>query len=121
VFEGQFAEGVSEIQKARELESDFSDPIGGLAYAYARAGKTQEARKLLSELQRRSNQTYVIPQEIAVVYAALGDHDQAIVWLQEEFEVCGVGCTALKVSVQVDSLRSDPRFIALLQSLKFPP
>src|SRR5271157_5629595 len=59
VMQGQFDEGISEIQKARDLESDFADPIGGLAFAYARAGKTKEARKFLSQLQRSSNRTYV--------------------------------------------------------------
>jgi hypothetical protein len=61
--------------------------------------------------------TYLSPVFPAIVYAGLGDADQAIRWLEK---ACEQKCGAV-IFLQIDhhwhSLRSEPRFIALLQKL----
>src|SRR6266705_3200633 len=47
-----------------------------LGYAYAKAGKRREARKVLQSLKQRSGAEYVPPFCVALVYAGLGDRDQ---------------------------------------------
>jgi hypothetical protein len=47
------------------------------------AGKREESQKLLAELLELSKQRYVSPASVAVVYAALGDKDQAFAWLDK--------------------------------------
>ena len=44
-------------------------------------GKTAEARNILNEFLKRSERQYVSPDEIALVYASLGEKDQAFAWL----------------------------------------
>jgi len=51
---GAFLEAVAEFQRAVALSPNVTDYKGGLGYAYARAGKRVEARKLLDELKERS-------------------------------------------------------------------
>jgi hypothetical protein len=46
--------------------------------AYAASGKRSEAEKLLSDLKKRSNPGYSHASEIAVIYAALGEKNQAM-------------------------------------------
>ena len=57
--------------------------MSALGNAYAREGKTADARKLLGELQQRSKQRYVSWCHIANIYAGLGENDQAFASLEK--------------------------------------
>jgi hypothetical protein len=71
-------------------------------------------------LKEPSKWTYLSPYDIAVVYAGLGERDQALAWLERAYqERCGF-ITVLKVDPRLDSLRSDPRFQDLVRRMNFP-
>jgi len=53
IASGKYAEGLSELQLARNLMGTNPWADGQLAYAYALSGQTEPARQLLSELLRR--------------------------------------------------------------------
>jgi hypothetical protein len=91
----------------------------GLGYAYARAGKSAEARALLSELKEQ--QRYVSWYDFAVIYAGLGEKDQAFAALKKAYELRDIRLTIMKVSPVWDPLRSDPRFQDLLRRISLPP
>ncbi|MBS1828842.1 MAG: hypothetical protein JST93_26300 [Acidobacteria bacterium] len=80
-----------------------------LAHCQARTGHRAEAEQALSRLTAASNR--------AIVYAGLGDIARAIEWLdkarlnQESY----VGLA--RVSPELDPLRNDPRFRALLDTI----
>ena len=52
--------------------------------------------------------------QIARVYAALGDVDQALTWMTRAFEERSNYIAYLAVDLDVDPLRRDPRFQALV-------
>jgi hypothetical protein len=54
--------------------------------------------------------------QIAKVYAALGESDQAFQWLEKAYEGHRL-LLWLKVDPEYDPLRSDPRFSALLRKM----
>src|SRR5262249_17369285 len=58
--------------------------------------------------------------EVAFIYAALGEKDQAIEWLEKAYEVRDQGLAFLKVDPPLDPLRSDPRFERILRRMNFP-
>src|ERR1700740_1284337 len=95
--------------------------VANLASAYAVSGSKNEAAKLLSDLKTRAKPSYSYAPEIAVVYAALGDRDQAMNWLQQGYE--GRFNPSVLLRPGFDSLRSDPRFqelyAALVSFIKF--
>jgi len=68
-------DAITELQKAVQLSA--GSPTC-LARAYAGSGKRSEAEKLLSDLKKRSNPGYSHASEIAVLYAALGEKNQAM-------------------------------------------
>jgi len=94
--------------------------VSALAHAYARAGDKTEAEKLLAELVAESNKQYVSPYYLAVVYVGLGRDQQAMDWLEKAFADRSNGLVFLKVEPELDSLRANPRFIALQKKLGFP-
>jgi tetratricopeptide (TPR) repeat protein len=91
-----------------------------LAGAYAQIGRTDETHKILSELLKPGAYPYVAPADIASVYVWMGDADRAMEWLQKAYSERSFAMVYLKVHPGYDALRQDPRFLQLLQRLKFP-
>jgi hypothetical protein len=54
---------------------------------------------------------------IAIIYAGLGDRDDAFVWLDRAIENREFGAVLLDVQIWLDDLRSDPRYEARLKKL----
>jgi TolB-like protein/DNA-binding winged helix-turn-helix (wHTH) protein/Tfp pilus assembly protein PilF len=108
---------IAEFRKAMDLGAS-SQVEADLAHAYAVSGQTAEARKILGELIERSTHAYISPFDIAVVYAGLGDHEQAFAWLEKAYDEQARPMLGLKVNPRLDPLRSDPRFIALVRRMK---
>ncbi len=76
-----------------------------------------EAQKMLDELLELSQQEYVEPYFIALIYTALDEKDQAFTWLEKAYEEHFATMAVLKVDPMFDSLRDDPRFKSLLQRM----
>ena len=119
-IKGMRADALAQFQKARQLENTFADTLGGLGYAYALAGKTGEARQALEELRLMSQRSYVPPFDLAIIYIGLGNKEEAFVQLNRAVDDRGIVCAFWKVLPEVDSLRPDPRFAALLQRVGLP-
>jgi len=111
---GSFPEAVAECK--RSASGSGHDPIreAGLGRAYALAGETGEARKILAQLNTLSSASYVPPYVLAMVHAALGEKDQAFTWLDKGYQQRDPYLVRLRVDEAMDPLRSDPRFPALL-------
>src|SRR5262249_15930372 len=92
-----------------------------LADVYAAAGRTEEARKIISKMEQEAKRTYIYSVAFAVPYAIMGDTDRALEWLEKKLQAPGTGLTALKVDPTWDRLRSDPRFQDLLLRAGFRP
>jgi serine/threonine-protein kinase len=93
--------------------------LPGMAFTYAKMGRTEEAHQALNELIERSKNTYVSPSAIARVYFALGDNDQGIAWLERGYEERDIGMIGIRKNPVYDNVRSDPRFKALMKKMNF--
>jgi len=101
-------EATAELRKAVELSGGSATCTANLARAFALSGKRNEAIQLLDTLKKRSSDTYSNASEIAVVYAALGDVDQAMAWLERGYgERFNPG---VLLRPGFDALRADRRF-----------
>ena len=117
---GMFEQAIGELEKARVLFGSSPARLAELAHAYAVAGKRAEARKGLNELNELSKRRYVEADLIALIHIGLGDHDQALKWLERAYEERAVKLVLLKVDPRLDPLRSVPRFQDLLRRMNFP-
>ena len=118
VLDCRFDEAIATYQKAKEMDaaSKFVDSL--LATAYAAAGRRDEALALLQQVLELAEREYVSPVSIAYIYAALGDHDGAFTQLQIAAQDRDPNLLGLKSNPSFDSLREDPRYSALLASMK---
>jgi tetratricopeptide (TPR) repeat protein len=111
-----YQEAIDMVQKAIDLSGDHSK-IAALGRVYALSGKKDEARKVITELKALAKQRYISPYCFALIYASLGEKDQAINWLQSAYKNHVSELIYMKVDPYLDKLRSDPRFTALLKKV----
>jgi DNA-binding winged helix-turn-helix (wHTH) protein/TolB-like protein/Flp pilus assembly protein TadD len=112
---GLYEKAIIESKKAVDLSGNSTRVRSGLGQVYAMAGKYAEARKVIAELQTESKQRYVSPLYIALIYATLGENDQAFSWLEKAFEDRACWLIELGIEPSWDKLRSDPRFTDMLR------
>ncbi|MGH7731068.1 MAG: protein kinase domain-containing protein [Candidatus Eiseniibacteriota bacterium] len=91
-----------------------------LAYAWAAAGERARVEAMLPAILERWRAGDVSPYSIGNIYAALGDRDQAFVWLERALEDRDRMMTSLAVHPRLDPLRGDPRFGSLLARMNLP-
>jgi TolB-like protein len=116
VEKGMYEEAIQQFQKL----GDQPHALGHMGNAYARIRREAEARALISELQKQLQNTGVGRYEIALVYAGLGEKDEAFAWLEKSFVARDKGLTYLKIDPCLDPLRSDPRFQDLVKRVGLP-
>ena len=116
---GMFEEAIAASQKAITVTQGPARilAMAGLGHVYAVSGRKTEARKILAELQRLSEHSYVQATDVALVYAGLDDKDKAFAWLDKAYEEHSFTLSNLKVEPRFDPLRSDPRFADLLRRI----
>ena len=123
VTRGMHQQAIAELQKALTFTKGEPLVLGALAHAYARAGRREEALKLVGELKRiqaergRGNMP-TFP--FIWAYAGLGDKDQAFAWLESSYQERRDRMVWLNVDPLLDPLRSDPRFHDLVHRMGLP-
>ena len=86
---------------------------------YARGGYRGAMRLRAQLAVRRSQQRYVAPTSIAGFYAAAGEKELALDWLEKAYEERDVQLVRIK-GPKWDILRDHPRFQALLRKMNLP-
>jgi serine/threonine protein kinase/Tfp pilus assembly protein PilF len=84
-LKGQLSEAATECQTARGLNDDPA-VLAFLAHVYAASGKRDDALQILAQMNDLAKQRYVPAYGFAVVYAGLGEKDQAFQWLQRSLQ-----------------------------------
>jgi len=99
-------EAIAEAQ--RNLNVSGTRGLATLGFVLARAGRVDEARRVLATLLDRARRTEGSAIDVAVVNAALGENDEAFAWLDRSVEE-----RSFQVELREDlvaSLESDPRY-----------
>jgi tetratricopeptide (TPR) repeat protein len=118
---GDYAEAIECLLPTVAANPRLKAYITPLAYAYAVSGQRSEAVKLLDELREQAKQRSISAYYIALIYAGLGEKDQAFVWLEKAYQENADGIIFLKVEPGFDGLRSDPGFHDLLRRMRLAP
>jgi Flp pilus assembly protein TadD len=117
---GRYDEALAEIRKAVGLMRGNPEPLVILGYMCAVSGRRREARRVLDKMLKLSEQRYISPLFIAIVYAALGDKARAYEWLETACEERSY-IQLLALIPVFDSLRSDPPFADMLRRIGLVP
>jgi TolB-like protein/Tfp pilus assembly protein PilF len=118
---GRFEEAIAALEEARSSSGANPASLAGLGHACAIAGHRDRATKLLGEMQAISQHRYVSAFQTAILYVGLDERDLAFEWLRRAVEEKDVWLVWLKREPRFDTLRSDPRFNTILQTMGLAP
>ena len=83
-------------------------------YLLAAAGQEAEARAHLQAMLDARTESYVAPAAIATVLIGLGEHEQALDWLETAVDQRSREALFLRSARIYDPLREHPRFLELM-------
>jgi TolB-like protein/tetratricopeptide (TPR) repeat protein len=122
LLEDKSDEAVTEMERVVHAIPESSYYRGYLGYVYARAGKTVEARKVLSELIEDARVKYVSWLGIAYIYAGLGEKDHSFAALELAYQQGDTRMDAIRARAELYPFwKSDRRFAELLRKIGLPP
>jgi DNA-binding winged helix-turn-helix (wHTH) protein/TolB-like protein/Flp pilus assembly protein TadD len=111
---GMHGDAIAELQKAVELHRTDRN-LSELGHGYALAGRKDEAKQLVKELEELSTRRYVSPVNVAKIYAGLEEKERMFEWLHKGYADRSDHLLKLGIDPAFDSVRSDPRFQDLLR------
>jgi len=117
--QGLYEEAATALHKSLVLRGANEEEVAGLLDAGALGAEAYWLWQL-DFSRERAKREYVEPNQFAVIYAYLGEKDEAFEWLEKAFEEGG-SMGALKVDPRYDPLRDDPRFQDLLRRMNLLP
>lgn len=116
-----YPEALAELQAAVKLTDGAAFPVAAYGEALAASGDRRGAEHVLAQLKERASKGYVSGYDIALIYAGLGDHDQAFRALEQAERDHASMLPYITWDRRADPLRRDPRFAKVLQTLRLPP
>jgi TolB-like protein/DNA-binding winged helix-turn-helix (wHTH) protein/Flp pilus assembly protein TadD len=117
LLQGAKEPALAELARAAELSGHTSSAESCLGQAFAMCGRKIEAQQILQALITKSKDHYVGSLNIARIYAGLGDRDRAFEWLDKAYRKYESEWPLALADPMWDTLRSDPRFAALLKRI----
>jgi len=133
-LKGSYTESIAEIRGAMEKATYLggsglatptglrNDPrlIALIGWVHARSGHRAEALGIARKLKASAESEPEVARELAAIYAALGDNEQAFFWLDKTYQLDRTELGELKCAPELQNLRSDPRFRDLLRRMNLP-
>ena len=118
VAKGMYPEGIAAYQESIRLGENSPSLQIYLGHAYAKAGERRKAQAILKRLEQ--SEEYVSQGELAILYAALGEREQAFASLERAYAAHDLQLQYLGTDPAYDDLRADPRLTALLRRIGLP-
>lgn len=115
IAQGRVDEAIEGLEKAGADRGQIAqNSRSALAYAYAKKGRTADARKLDDEMEAASKVQYVAPCERVPTQIALGNPKRAVELLRQCYEVRESSFVFIKVDPRFDPLRGRQDFQELV-------
>lgn len=114
---GQPEIGIARLQQGLALRPGSGQLLALVAFAHANAGRRNEAIKILNELEKRPDGALSAAPNMALAWAALGDHDKAFALLERAAEDRMFLARTVIVEPGFAELRKDARYAALVRRM----
>ena len=114
---GMWDQSFVEFHEALALSERSAEDLASLGFACGAAGRTGEARAILSELEALATRRYISAVYFAAIHAGLGNTDEACDGLERAFAERSSWLVFLRVDPWWDGLRATRRFKRLLKQM----
>ena len=117
---GRLEEAEAALQQAVKLSGGAPFALSYLGNFHARRGCTEDAMKVLAELDRQKERRYVSAMHFAIVHAGLGDVDRVFDYIERAYEERTHMLLFVPIDPSFEGIRGDPRYGGLLRRLATP-
>jgi TolB-like protein/Tfp pilus assembly protein PilF len=114
---GLFGEALHEMEQIPETRRNHRITLRVWVEIYALAGMRDQAKQALTRLLEEYARGGIPASYVAAGYAAVGDRDNAVEWLGRALAARDAFASVANAYPAFDSVRSDPRYIALMEQL----
>ena len=114
---GMFREAIAARQRRRQLAGWDATETAALKEAASTSEPAVYWKKRLEQEIEESRNELPMPFEMAAIHAQLGEKDLAFEWLDKAIENRSYPVMFLRVTPDIDPLRSDPRFADALRRI----
>ncbi len=111
----QFPEAIQQLKVAARLAEESTETQAALAMAYAASGDRANAARITGRLENLRGRRYVLPYNIAKIYAAGNDRTRAFDWLETAYEGGNPDLIELNSEPVFDCLRTDRHLAQLMR------
>ena len=116
---GNYKEAIDPLKRSTDAAVS-AHYLAMLGLGYAKANRVADANQVLSELRNRSKEGLVSVFDLASVYLALGNKEEALTLLEQGFEQKDMWMKELKAWPWFDELKNEPRYKDLIRKMNFP-
>jgi TolB-like protein/Flp pilus assembly protein TadD len=117
VQQRRYDDAIAELKIAIKLADHSTESIAALGVAYAAGGNMRLARQVMRRLERLRGKRYVLPYNIARIYAAARDRKKTFEWLETAYEGGNPDLIELNSEPVFDWIREDSRFKHLMRRI----
>jgi tetratricopeptide (TPR) repeat protein len=117
---GDWANAIEYLRRSNYLMGAVPFTLGDLGYALAASGTRDEAEHMRQDLLGRREKGYYPAFPIAQIELGLGNTDAALDWLERAAGERHTGFYLPSVDPIYDTLRSQPRFRAIMAQMNLP-
>ena len=118
-----YSEALFYVDKTLSFESARIDPLTSISmgWVYAKAGELEKTKEILSYWEGISDSKSVHLVGLAMIHAALDEHEEAFEWLYKAYEEKSATMIYLKSGSDnwFSDVSSDPRYTDLLEKIGF--
>jgi tetratricopeptide (TPR) repeat protein len=113
-----YDEALAELQKEMDLHKGRDPNTESLiGIVYMKMGKRDKAQKVMEDLLERAKKEYISLYVLSRFFVAVGENDQGFEYLENAYEERDQWLRLLKAEPLFDSVRSDPRYKAMLKKV----
>ena len=117
---GMYENAVEQLKTYYEA-GGFEEVLKALTRGYEKAGYEEAMRSAAQMWEELSQATYVLPWNVAEVYAYAGNKEKTLDWLEKGVEVDDPNMIVMgMVPLFVDLLKDEPRYQELLRKMNLP-
>ena len=117
VQQRKYGGAIAALKTAMKLADHSTETVAALGMAFAASGDARRATQIVSRLQRLKGKRYVLPYNIAKIYAAGHDRRNTFAWLETAYEGGNPDLIELNSEPVFDWLRGDPKFTNLMRRI----
>ena len=118
---GKLNEALETAETLAQLRGQNPWLLAELAWVYGQVGRTDQAQKYLEELQLLAQKVYIKASAFGGIYLGLGEIDAAFDWFEKSIDERDSLILTLFPDPGFDSMRSHPRYHALLRRMNLEP